>query len=390
VRRPSYLGSIRINTRNVVLSLLLLLTLGRICAAQEVAQLNPNSHVTVDLEGNEEKAFVIELNSNAFAEIEWLVTDEASLSLGIYDLKRATLLRQLDPFEKTLSFFAPRGRYLLVARISNDGRARRNTISLQYRTSFSIPGGARLKATRKINGYDIQILSTKVAGGASDSIVAILRNGVVSGGLRAPGGDIGGHSFGDDVTSFYTPKGKRGAKLVSSTTDKTGDGIPDVMINYYSGGAHCCSLTYFLNLEKAVELVEFVNTSHDGLIATKMNPDGGLVFEVGDTSWAYWPDGFAGSAFPTVVLVFEKNRLRPSLKLMKKPPPSFGVLRSKAGVVRSQLSEKPYYGFDKEGATNFQGRSRISTLSVRRNAGLNLYGQRSACLAVFGVGVASE
>ncbi len=253
-------------TVRLVTFAILLLAAHSLCRGQQVVtHLNPDRLESFELETNQERTFFIELDKGAFAAFDWLVSDDASLSIDIYNSKRQTLLRQMDPFENALSFFAAKkDRYLLVAKLSSNEKTGSHKVSLQYKASFSIPRGPRLKSSRKINGYEIRILSAERG---NDSIVAILRNGRVLGGLRAGGGDTYGYYFGDDLTKAYTTNEKRGMNLIATTPDKTGDGIPDVMINYYSGGAHCCSLTYFLNLGEVVEIVELVNTSHDGLIA---------------------------------------------------------------------------------------------------------------------------
>jgi hypothetical protein len=62
--------------------------------------------------------------------------------------------------------------------------------------------------------------------------------------------------------------------LFGATTDKTGDGTPDLAVSYYSGGAHCCFSMYFYELGDEVKPIKALNTGDAGITAIGKSPNG--------------------------------------------------------------------------------------------------------------------
>ena len=150
--------------------------------------------------------------------------------------------------------------------------------------------------------------------------------------------------------------------MIKATLDKTGDGIPDIMINFFSGGAHCCFETYFINLGETAEMVDSIGTGHVGIGVSGKNPNGGLLFETADNGFAYWLTYFANSPFPDVILEFRNGKLRPNFALMKKPAPSLSVLKRKAFAARQLLSLEPYKGEDNENSVLYKEDAQVDTV----------------------------
>ncbi|MCA1625106.1 MAG: hypothetical protein LC768_04650 [Acidobacteria bacterium] len=291
------------------------------------------------------------MKEDGFAEISWLANDSLILSFDVYDSAKKNLLNANSSEDESVLFVAPKdGIYTLVVRYDKSSEiTERQNISLEYSNKFKLPAGTKQKDVRKINGYDVKIMTTpETETESGDSIVLIEKNGRLKKILKSGAGGVAGFSFGDDITKAYSAKAKRVIPLIKNTVDKTGDGVPDVMIDYYSGGAHCCFETYFINLGETVETVESIGTGHVGMTVSGKNPKGGLLFETADNGYAYWLGGFAGSPFPDVILEFRKGKLQPNFELMKKPAPSLSVLKKKAQVARQQLSLEPYKGEDNE------------------------------------------
>jgi len=219
-------------------------------------------------------------------------------------------------------------------------------ISLQYNNKFKLPVGTKQEDIRKINGYDIRIMRTPGNYDESKSIVLIERNRQLKRILKSSGGDPKGFSFPypDHITKTDRADSRREISLIKNTPDKTGDGIPDVMIQYFSGGAHCCFEMYFINLGETVQTVDILGMA-DGqdYLPVSKSPNGGLLFHTYDI-WAYWNTSFAHSPGAAVILKFKNGKLRPSFDLMKKPAPSFALLKNKAEFYRQKLSLAPYTG----------------------------------------------
>jgi len=353
-------------SRSILLLICLTVLFASFGRAQEKAvNLKPNQPLTFALSPSGEKSFVLTMNEDDFAEINWLANDNLILSFQIYDSARKLWLTTNSSDEDSLSFVAPKAsEYTLVITFENKSEITESqNISLEYKNKFKLPAGSKPKDIRKINGYDVKIIiAPGMEAEYEDSIVLIERNGKLKKIMKHGAGGVAGFSFADDITKAYSAQAKRVIPLIKSTLDKTGDGIPDVMINYFSGGTHCCSETYFINLGETVETVDSIGTGHTGMIVSGKNPKGGLLFETADNAYAYWLTYFANSPFPGVILEFKNGKLQPNFELMKKPAPSLAVLKKRAFTDRQQLSLEPYYGENNESSILYKEDANAQTV----------------------------
>lgn len=335
-------------TRTILLSVCLaVFSFVPFVAAQNKAPLlNPNRPVTFSLSPDEEKSFTLQLKKDGIADITWLANDSLILAFGILNSSGKALEVGDSSDSDSALFIAPDdGEYTFVIKFDKSSEIKEaQNVSLEYRNTFKLPIRSKQKDFRQINGYDVKIISAPTADDETgESIVVIEKAGRIKKVIRAGGGaDYIGFSFPDTLIGVKSSQGKRNAALIRNLLDKTGDGIPDVMIDYFSGGAHCCFSTYFINLGESVELVEMVNTEHAGLAVIAKNPKGGLRFETNENTFAYWNIHFAGSPLPPVILEFVNGELRPNFILMKKPPPTLAALKTKARAARLKISSEPY------------------------------------------------
>lgn len=327
--------------------------------AEAQTVLKPNQLVTFSLAPDEEKVFVFQMKKGDFADLQWLAQEGLNLSFEIYDSTRKKLLEKPFDYEDSMWFVAQTdGDFILVIKLGKEQNPEisdAQKISIQYNNKFKLPVGTKQTDIRKINGYDIKIMQAPGTEPESkNSIVLIEKNGLLKKILKVSGSEAKGFSFPypDYLTKADTAymtkaaiaKETRIISLIKTTVDKTGDGIPDVMIQYFSGGAHCCSELYFINLGDTVETVEYIWIGHaDGIVIDK-SPNGSLLFIPADWGFAYWLTSFATSPAVEVILEFKNGKLRPNFDLMKKPAPSLAVLKKKAQVQRQQLSLEPYRG----------------------------------------------
>ena len=102
--------------------------------------------------------------------------------------------------------------------------------------------------------------------------------------------------------------GRRGGALAVRDLDR--DGEPEVLANFYSGGAHCCFYTdvyrYLPRLRTYRPAVGFWGDL--GVRVADLGRDGRVEFRTGDDRFAYVFTAFAASAFPLRILRFDHGR----------------------------------------------------------------------------------
>lgn len=106
---------------------------------------------------------------------------------------------------------------------------------------------------------------------------------------------------------------------VEPGTDVNADGIPDVTLWDWSGGAHCCFTTIVLSLGDRVDSLVTIATGNSGGRFVNLDEDPALEFETAEDGFSYWPGSFAGSPHPRVVLDWEGRRLEASCALTFRP-----------------------------------------------------------------------
>jgi hypothetical protein len=304
--------------------------------------------VTVSLEPGGARSYLLAMKQDDYAEIGWKAPEGVYLHFWVVDPSGNELASSDSNFNDSSAFIATRdGDYTFKIQFDKESEAKgTQNISLQYTNKFKLPAGSKQDAIRKINGYDVRIVRTPAPEDELGySIVMVEKNGKLKNVLKAEAqGDAMRFTFADAPESYDEAAQRRAKVLIKSTGDITGDGVPDVMINYYSGGAHCCFESYFINLGSTAEIVEHIDTANSGLGALRKSPKGGLLFESADNAWAYWRTSFAESPLPRLVMEFDNNKLRPNFDLMKKPAPSIASLRTKARTERAKVSTEPYTG----------------------------------------------
>jgi hypothetical protein len=120
--------------------------------------------------------------------------------------------------------------------------------------------------------------------------VTITRGGVVaySGVASAPGCE----------NPYCWPAGGVEATSSLKVADLDGDGEPEVLVDLYTGGAHCCVITEILRFDGTTYTAATRNFADFGYTL-----DGGT-FVTGDARFAYAFASFADSAFPVRLLTY--------------------------------------------------------------------------------------
>ena len=123
---------------------------------------------------------------------------------------------------------------------------------------------------------------------------------------------------------------------VKTGTDITGDGVPNMIVMSYSGGAHCCSTYYLYAFEPYFRQLAEIDTQDSGARFEAHTGLAGLAMITGDNTFAYWNAYYAASPSPEVILAWNGETYATAADLMTAPAPSADALQQKAaGIVAS-------------------------------------------------------
>ena len=90
---------------------------------------------------------------------------------------------------------------------------------------------------------------------------------------------------------------------IANGTDITGRGQPDMIIAFYTGGAHCCLMHYVFELTPEFRLLATLDAG--GGDRAHFSPiDRGYYYFANDWNFAYWNTSFTESPAPDVILRF--------------------------------------------------------------------------------------
>lgn len=311
--------------------------------------LAPGERRDFKVEFNKPAVFDVRLKENGFAAFSWTTEEGRSwLSYSITNSAGGQEQRGDASYVHAAYFVAPKADTYSI-KFFIDPKAddkQPQKVSLSLSDQFKVPANATVKDKRKAAGYDIELVTIHGSDDEAGATFATVKKGgrlknILYGDIESP---IMGFSFADaSDDEGVSAQGKKSLALIKNTADKTGDGVPDVMLSYYSGGAHCCTTYYFIELPaNGTGAIREVPTENAGMSAIGKAPGGGLRFATADNAWAYWNMSFAGSPMPGVILEFRNGVARPNFDLMKKPAPSLAVLTRKAAAARKKISNAPY------------------------------------------------
>jgi tetratricopeptide (TPR) repeat protein len=91
--------------------------------------------------------------------------------------------------------------------------------------------------------------------------------------------------------------------------DMTGDGLPDLIIEHWSGGVHCCYTFDIYSLGPTFKHI-WHNEAGNGHLSIKLSHKTLPEIVIEDGSYAYWPGSFAGSPMPVVYLKWQNGLFR--------------------------------------------------------------------------------
>lgn len=102
--------------------------------------------------------------------------------------------------------------------------------------------------------------------------------------------------------------------------DVTNDGVPDLVLEGYSGGAHCCWTYTVVQLGDAPRVLAAIDAPNGGRFE-RCEPTGEMVYRSVDHTWNYWHAAYVDSARPAIVLRWQGGAFRLAPDLMRTPAP---------------------------------------------------------------------
>jgi hypothetical protein len=127
------------------------------------------------------------------------------------------------------------------------------------------------------------------------------------------------------------------AALPSPVRDLTGDGVPELVLADWSGGAHCCFTYYVFTLGPRFAVLDTIPLEHsDNARFEDVDGDGALELRTRDWTFAYWNTSFMGSPSPEVVLVPGEDGFRMAERFARRPPLSADSVRRQVARVRGE------------------------------------------------------
>jgi hypothetical protein len=325
----------------IALAGVFLLLLNNVGLSQGWTTLERDTPLQLSLRPKDTAGLSMNLTAGEVLDLRIKGSEAMFLELDLSDPSGKQLVKGSDALRGILMIPEITGRYELVVRNTDtqpENLSTATAFTISYSNKLNLPKNAKTTATRVINGYTARTIDE--VGDDASTYLTIQKAGKIVGVMRAEKEMTGGFYFSDDPTKF-TPKAS--VALIRSTPDKTGDGTPDIAVEYYSGGAHCCFDITFFELGSRVRQLPTISTDNDQLTAFAKKPGGGLRFRFSEQAFAYWAIAFAYSPMPTVIYEFDKSdEFIPRFDLMKKPAPSPAKLKQTAAATRAKLNLHPY------------------------------------------------
>ena len=321
--------------------------LAMVAGAQEPVRLKADAPSKFSIEGKKMHEFVIDLKADEVCNITTDATEDLPVLMTVTLPTGEEMAKDIEPNEGYVFVADMSGTYKLVFSVSREipdedvAKVDGKQVTVRYSNKFSLPVGAKTVATKNVNGYQIKIANESKDEGKT--FLLIQKAGKLKAVMRNGKEIAGGFYFSDDPSQADGANAKRSAELMRMTQDKTGDGTPDVAVEYYTGGAHCCFEITFFELGQSVRQLPTIDTDNDRLTAIAKRPGGGLRFESAEQAFAYWNINFAQSPMPTVIWEFDNSdKLVPRFDLMKKPAPTAAKLKRDAALMKAKINLNTY------------------------------------------------
>ena len=333
--------------RTTIAAVVLMVATVLLTSSISAQSLQPDIPAKFTINGKQSHDFMIDLRSGEVCNITTNATDEMPVSLAVLLPDGKELVDEVYPSKGYVFVADMSGKYVARFYVSNDlpddtiAKFNGSQVTVKYSNRFALPLKAKAVAVRTINGYQAKIANE--SGDEASTYFVIQKAGKLKAVMRTEKEFTGGYYFSDDPDRLDGANAKASATLMRTTPDKTGDGTPDIAVEYYSGGAHCCFEITFFELGDQVKQLKTIGTDNDRMTAIARKPGGGLRFQFTEQAFAYWNINFAQSPMPVVTYEFNKSDdLIARFDLMRKPAMSLAKLKRDAVAAKAKINLNPY------------------------------------------------
>jgi len=188
----------------------------------------------------------------------------------------------------------------------------------------------------EVNGYKIEFSSKDISMEGSSKVVVSKDNQKVFEATDAVFSGFYAGEVGDWIENAGDLKEK-------SIKDITGNGIPELFLDGYSGGAHCCTHNYIIELSNPISILFDMDTGDSGIEFKDLNNDGVMELVTREDVFAYWHSSFVGSPMPEVVLSLQNGKYKADPKYMHKPALTDAEVKKMADDLESWADKDGIY-----------------------------------------------
>jgi hypothetical protein len=315
-------------------------------SAQAVTKLQPDEPEKFTVTPKQDVEFSLDLKAGDVCNITTDAPEELPMFLQLADPKGKVLVKDGEVDRGWVFVPEATGSYTLAFKWYEEtdkdeaAKVAGKQITVRYSGKFKLPTNATTKAVRTVNGYQAKIADEPNDGGSSYLVVS--KAGKIRAIMREEKEMTGGLFFSDDAKASADMGSPRTTTMYRTTPDKTGDGTPDIAVEYYTGGAHCCFEITFFELGQTVRQLPTIDTDNDRLTPVAKLPNGGLRFEAAEQAFCYWTINYAQSPQPMIIWEFKNEELRPRWDLMRKPAPTLAALKRMAATAKAKINLNPY------------------------------------------------
>jgi hypothetical protein len=169
--------------------------------------------------------------------------------------------------------------------------------------TLALPGGARAddagSATAGSGAVHATLTWKAAELGAADPRLVVVRAGATV----FDGSPVTASDSCSEGSCSFAPSGDRKGAL--QVRDLNGDGEPEVLVDVFSGGAHCCALTEILRFTGSAYATLEAPWGNTGYDLTDLDADGRPEFVGADDAFAGAFSSFAASFFPARILDYD-------------------------------------------------------------------------------------
>lgn len=131
------------------------------------------------------------------------------------------------------------------------------------------------------------------------------------------------------------------APLPPPLTDLTGEHLPCLVVDSYSGGAHCCSQLDIFQLGPEFKHLGSIDTAHSGAKFVDLDGDGIPEVQLNDWSYAYVFTSFGGSPAPEKILRYQDGQYVSTPELLFTDPPTEQEFKEMVSVIKAAYAAPP-------------------------------------------------